>query len=184
MELESRIRMNVQSAAPERRSFLKWLATLAGGAAALIAGIPVLVAALFPVRVQTVSEGEGFIPVADESNLAEGTPIKAAVRTTRRDAWTEVKGVELAAVWIQKKRDGSISAVSSICPHLGCSVDYLPESDCFNCPCHGSVFTRDGRVSSGPSPRGLDPLETRVENGKVLVKFERFTPGIPDRRKA
>lgn len=184
MELESRIRMNAQSAAPARRSFLKWVASLAGGAAAVIAGIPVLGAALFPVRVQTVSEGEGFIPVADESNLAEGTPIKAAVRATRHDAWTEVKGVELAAVWIQKKRDGSVSALSSICPHLGCSVDYLPDNDCFNCPCHGSVFTRDGQVSSGPSPRALDPLETRVENGKVLVKFERFTPGIPDRRKA
>jgi Rieske Fe-S protein len=176
--------MDVQSAAPARRIFLKALAGLAGFAAALIAGIPVLGAVVFPVRARTVSEGEGFIPVADESDLEEGRPIKAAVRTTRRDAWTEMKGVELAAVWIQKKRDGSIAVLSSICPHLGCCVDYLPEGDSFNCPCHGSAFARDGRVLTGPSPRALDPLDARVENGKVLVKFERFTPGVPDRRKA
>ncbi len=184
MELESKIRMNAQGAAAARRGFLKWVASLAGGAAALIAGIPVLSAALFPVRVRTVREGEGFIPVANESDLPDERPIKAAVRTTRHDAWSEVKGVELAAVWIRKKPDGSIAALSSICPHLGCSVDYLPDSDTFNCPCHGSVFARDGQVSSGPSPRALDPLDARVESGKVLVKFERFTPSIPDRRKA
>jgi hypothetical protein len=30
----------------------------------------------------------------------------------------------------------------------------------------------------------LDALETRVEEGRVLVKFERFVCGTPDQRKA
>lgn len=175
--------MSEQTAVPERRGFLKWLAFVAGGAAGLIAGIPVLGAALFPVRARTVVEGEGFIPVASEADLPIGAPTKAVVRTTRRDAWTAMSGVEVGAVWILRKQDGSVIAFSSICPHLGCSVDYLPDADKFNCPCHGSAFTRDGQVSSGPSPRALDPLEARIENGKVSVKFERFTPGIPERRR-
>ncbi len=181
---QSRMRDDGVSRVDPRRSFLKWVAGLAGAAAATIATIPVLGALFFPVRVRTVLEGEGFIPVAAEAELPSDTPVKAAVRTARRDAWTEVKDVELAAVWVEKKKDGKVIAFSSICPHLGCSVDYLPDSNTFNCPCHGSVFTKDGEVVSGPSPRPLDRLETWVQNGQLLVKFERFVPGTKDRRRA
>ncbi len=167
-----------------RRVFLKWVASIAGSAAALIAAVPVLGAALFPVRHRTISEGEGFIPVGDSAELAETAPIKAVVRTTRVDAWSETKGVELASVWLQRRQDGSVRALSSICPHLGCSVDYLAESGTFSCPCHGSVFSKDGRVVSGPSPRSLDALDARIEDGRVLVKFERFVCGTPEQRKA
>ena len=167
-----------------RRVFLKWMAAIAGGAAAIVAAVPVLGAALFPIRNRTVTEGGGFIPVGDVSELTQGAPLKAAVRATRVDGWSQTKGVELASVWLEMKPDGSVKAFSSICPHLGCSVDYLADSGTFNCPCHGSVFAQDGRVVSGPSPRAMDPLETRVEDGQVLVKFERFVCGTPDRRKA
>ncbi len=177
--------MDEQSAGGEpRRVFLKWMAAIAGSAAALIAALPVLGAVLFPVRNRTVTEGEGFIPVGDAAELAQGAPLKAAVRTTRLDAWNEAKGVEIASVWLEKRKDGSVRALSSICPHLGCSVDFLPDSGTFNCPCHGSVFGKDGRIVSGPSPRPMDALETRVEDGRVLVKFERFVCGTPDQRKA
>jgi Rieske Fe-S protein len=167
-----------------RRVFLKWVAGIAGGATALIAAVPVLGAVLFPVRSRTVTEGEGFIPLGDFAELTLGSPVKAAVRTTRVDAWSKTKGVELATVWLEKRPDGSVLALSSICPHLGCSVDYLPESKTYNCPCHDSVFGRDGSKVSGPSPRRLDALETRVQEGRVLVKFERFVCGTPDQRKA
>lgn len=167
-----------------RRVFLKWLAAIAGSASALIAAVPVLGAVLFPVRARTISEGEGFLPVGDAAEVPPGTPVKAAVRATRHDAWSESKGVELASVWLQKKKDGSISAFSSICPHLGCSVDYLADSGTFNCPCHGSVFAKDGSIVSGPSPRPLDALQTRVEGGQILVKFERFVCGTREQRKA
>ncbi len=167
-----------------RRVFLKWLAAIAGSTAAMIAAVPVLGAVFFPMRARTISEGEGFLPVGDASELDPGVPLKAAVRTTRLDAWSESKGVELASVWLEKKKNGSIGAFSSICPHLGCSVDYLADSGTFNCPCHGSVFAKDGSVVSGPSPRPLDALETRVEEGRVLVKFERFVCGTREQRKA
>ena len=168
---------------PPRRVFLKWVAAIAGSAAAVIAAVPVLGAVFFPMRARTISEGEGFLPVGEASELPPELPVRAAVRTTRVDAWSENKGVELASVWLQKKKDGSIGAFSSICPHLGCSVDYLSDNDTFNCPCHGSVFARDGSVVSGPSPRPLDALQARVEEGKVLVKYERFVCGTREQRK-
>jgi nitrite reductase/ring-hydroxylating ferredoxin subunit len=52
-------------------------------------------------------------------------------------------------------------AVSAICTHLGCSYKpFGPPKPKFPmvhalCPCHGSVFARDGRVLGGPAPRPL-----------------------------
>jgi len=58
--------------------------------------------------------------------------------------------------------------VSDVCTHLGCSYkpfgppDPVPNPDGSqykvvhaHCPCHGSVFARDGQVLGGPAPRPL-----------------------------
>src|SRR3972149_6626466 len=44
-------------------------------------------------------------------------------------------------------------AVSSVCTHLGCIVREIESG--FDCPCHGSVFDREGNVTAGPAPRPL-----------------------------
>ncbi|MBC8436099.1 MAG: ubiquinol-cytochrome c reductase iron-sulfur subunit [Bacteroidetes bacterium] len=46
-----------------------------------------------------------------------------------------------------------IAAMSAICTHLGCVVDKDPSG--FLCPCHGSSFTVNGIVLTGPAPRSL-----------------------------
>src|SRR5258708_2624601 len=51
----------------------------------------------------------------------------------------------------------------------------------FYCPCHDSSFDASGTKASGPSPRPLDVLDTRVEDGFVLVRFQRFRQGIPEK---
>lgn len=53
------------------------------------------------------------------------------------------------------------TALSLICPHLGCTVEKQPEG--FTCPCHGSRFDMDGMVKGGPAGKGLGAL--RVETG-------------------
>lgn len=46
-----------------------------------------------------------------------------------------------------------ISALSLVCPHLGCIVK---EGDGgFHCPCHGSQFDENGKIIGGPAPRSL-----------------------------
>jgi hypothetical protein len=39
----------------------------------------------------------------------------------------------------------------------------------------------DGEVLGGPAPRGMDELETRVDNGHVEVRFVRFRAQIKER---
>ena len=53
-----------------------------------------------------------------------------------------------------------VSALSLVCPHLGCTVDSQPDG--FACPCHGSRFGLQGQVVRGPAGKALTVL--RVEN--------------------
>jgi len=63
---------------------------------------------------------------------------------------------------------GGAYAISLVCTHLGCIVK--PEANGFECPCHGSVFGKDGAVIAGPAPKGLPwrRVEAR-DDGTFLV---------------
>jgi len=58
-------------------------------------------------------------------------------------------------------------ALDLTCTHLGCTVTATPEG--FACPCHGSRFTSDGEVVSGPAPRALRKLKLEREAGRITV---------------
>ena len=44
--------------------------------------------------------------------------------------------------------------ISSVCTHLGCNVRYVA-GEGFACPCHGSLYDANGRVTRGPAPQPL-----------------------------
>lgn len=62
---------------------------------------------------------------------------------------------------------GSVTALSSECTHLGCTVE--AESTRLVCPCHGSTFDRRGRVLKGPAERSLVRFDTRMADGGILI---------------
>ena len=37
------------------------------------------------------------------------------------------------------------------CPHMGCRLEWNPEEESYDCPCHGSRFRREGRLIDGPA---------------------------------
>jgi menaquinol-cytochrome c reductase iron-sulfur subunit len=51
------------------------------------------------------------------------------------------------------REENRFRALSAVCTHLGCTVQR--EEEGFHCPCHGSVFGKDGENRSGPAPRPL-----------------------------
>jgi len=58
------------------------------------------------------------------------------------------------------------SAVSLVCPHLGCTVE--PQSEGFICPCHGSRFGLQGQLVRGPAVKALTVLRVeRAADGKL-----------------
>jgi cytochrome b6-f complex iron-sulfur subunit len=60
-------------------------------------------------------------------------------------------------------------ALSSICTHLGCITRWNEAGGTIDCPCHGSVFERNGNVRSGPAPRPLNHLAVSLEQDGQLV---------------
>lgn len=52
--------------------------------------------------------------------------------------------------------DGVLHAYSAVCPHLGCLVHWNASEKTFDCPCHGSRFSCQGKVVNGPANSDLE----------------------------
>lgn len=157
---------------------------LGGGVAASVAG-PALRVALAPADLRTVTGIGDFVAVTPLDALpADGAPLNVPVVVEApMDGWTRHPPTTVGAVFLRREGD-AVRAFSTICPHLGCGIDFDGRAGKFACPCHESWFELDGGVSSGPSPRGMDELEAKVVDGHVQVKFEKFKIGTSDKVKA
>jgi nucleotide-binding universal stress UspA family protein/nitrite reductase/ring-hydroxylating ferredoxin subunit len=68
----------------------------------------------------------------------------------------DVDGRKLA---VYKAEDGNIVALSPRCTHLGCTVDWNATAATWDCPCHGSRYSKEGEVVQGPAKAPLDREE-------------------------
>jgi glycine/D-amino acid oxidase-like deaminating enzyme/nitrite reductase/ring-hydroxylating ferredoxin subunit len=55
--------------------------------------------------------------------------------------------------------EGKVSAVSSVCTHMGCVVHWNAAEKTWDCPCHGSRFGTTGDVIAGPAETALKRVE-------------------------
>jgi Rieske Fe-S protein len=62
---------------------------------------------------------------------------------------------------VVRTAEGQIHAVSAVCTHLECTVQFKADSSQLWCPCHNGLYDLAGNVVSGPPPR---PLEKFVVN--------------------
>ncbi len=65
------------------------------------------------------------------------------------------------------------------CVHLGCRVPWCQSSQWFECPCHGSKYSKIGEKRDGPAPRGLDRFATEVVDGNLVVNTGVIIQGPP-----
>ena len=73
-------------------------------------------------------------------------------------------------VIVFRNGNNNLSAVSLLCTHQGCKVDWKKSSNSLNCPCHGSEFAADGKVLTGPAQSPLPTFEVKEEKEFILVK--------------
>jgi Rieske Fe-S protein len=159
----------------DRRTLFKsWQAV-----AAAVAGLSAIPAGLFfafGARAKGAAPGAGsgeWIDLGPASDIGDGPWKARRFRREMEDRWK--KTVVEESVYLRKQGE-AIEAVSALCTHTGCLVQRI--SNGFGCPCHKSDFDEEGRPVSGPAPRPLDRLETRVEAGRVKVRFVKFRPGL------
>lgn len=58
-----------------------------------------------------------------------------------------------------RRPDGSLTMLSATCTHMGCIVGWNNAERTWDCPCHGSRFTAEGAVISGPAQAPLPPSD-------------------------
>ncbi|MEX2185279.1 MAG: Rieske (2Fe-2S) protein [Pirellulales bacterium] len=177
----------------DRRGFV---AIAAGAIGAIVAAVPLLAGLRMFVDPLTrtpkkkgkddAAADDGKIRVATLAAMPEiGKVYRFPVITTREDKWSKYEPGPVGAVFLRRvSADPNVDPVAftSVCPHLGCSVDIKGEQ--FKCPCHNSTWTIEGeRINpeSCPSPRGLDTLKVEVKGNDVFVAYKRFRGGIEDK---
>lgn len=170
------------STPPKGRRALIMAAAAGTCAIAAGAGVPAALLVLAPLRATAIGRGR-WVRTLRVDQLKENEPKRVAIVSDRRDAWTVEKNVELGSVWLVR-RGNEVLAFSAVCPHLGCSINAVGASgqgSSFACPCHTSAFDGDGKRKSGPSPRDMDTMATKIEDGFVAVDFRRFRIGVAEK---
>jgi cytochrome b6-f complex iron-sulfur subunit len=66
--------------------------------------------------------------------------------------------------------DNTWVAMTAVCTHLGCTVQYEPQADRIHCACHGGVYNAyTGANVSGPPPKPLKLFKAAVNETGVEV---------------
>jgi menaquinol-cytochrome c reductase iron-sulfur subunit len=161
-----------------RRSFLGALLGVGAAVGGALLSVPLLRFALFPlIRRTTELKSASLGAVSDFASLSE--PALRTIQIEQIDGWRKM--VSEKAVYITKDEHDQIRVLTSVCPHLGCTVPWNKEKNQFICPCHGGTFTKNGTRVSGPSLRGMDTLETSLQDGQLMVKFQYFRQLVADK---
>ncbi len=130
-----------------------------------------------PLGHATTSGTDAFIPVGGRTTFGVD-PVKVDIFADRVDAWNRVVQVKVGSAWVLEQGD-QLVAYSTVCPHLGCGIDYVPDKKKFLCACHNSWFSIEGAVEEGPCLRSMDTLETQVgEDNLVQIRYQKFKQGI------
>jgi Rieske Fe-S protein len=121
----------------------------------------------FVIGESLASKPAQWVKVGDLANLPPGQMHRATFSVRAKDAW---RIVERKGLLYAHSSDGAEYVVlDATCSHLGCNVHWKEERDGFRCPCHDAYFTREGEVISGPPPKPLTRLQTKVEDGVLYA---------------
>jgi Rieske Fe-S protein len=136
-------------AALDRREFVTTCACL-------LAGGLVSACASLATRPVPVADGRVRLVLADHPEL------------TRPDGALKILPEGAANPLYVLRLDGDQFAVlSPICTHQGCTVDI--QGPRLVCPCHGSMYDREGRVLRGPAARSLARVGAVVSGGVLVI---------------
>jgi cytochrome b6-f complex iron-sulfur subunit len=143
------------AARPSRRSLLlTGAAGIAAGVAAVL-GIERITTATPKTATRPLVDKGSWKPIKALAELPDGTPI--AFRSGAIEGFLTRSG-------------NQVTALSAVCTHMGCILNFSKFRDRFECPCHGATFEKDGHPTNYSSPlSSLPSLQVRVEKGQVEV---------------
>jgi menaquinol-cytochrome c reductase iron-sulfur subunit len=158
----------------ERRSFLGLMTGLIGASISGLLGITLGRFSIAPAL--SVSGAPEWIEVAPLEEIPEGKPTNLSVLISQNAGWGRFSSDQ--SVWVVKKGE-HLTVFSSVCPHLGCTVN--ENAGGFGCVCHNSAWNGEGEHLRGPAPRGMDILEHKVESNSLRVRYQNFKQGVAEK---
>ncbi|HXZ21057.1 MAG TPA: Rieske 2Fe-2S domain-containing protein [Candidatus Acidoferrales bacterium] len=69
--------------------------------------------------------------------------------------------------------EGEYRALSAVCTHLSCTVQYRSDLRQIWCACHNGLYDLAGRNVSGPPPRPLEVFQVHVRGDEIVVSRKR-----------
>ncbi|MBK0379253.1 FAD-dependent oxidoreductase [Mucilaginibacter sp. SD-g] len=117
-----------------------------------------------PARVKPLDSFSEFVKenadvayhfVADRFGIYETDSLKRLSPGTGK--LVEVDGKKIAAY---RDESGEIYALSPVCTHAGCIVNWNSEERSWDCPCHGARYDVAGKVLTGPATKDLTAIST------------------------
>lgn len=66
--------------------------------------------------------------------------------------------------------NGEYRALSAVCTHLACTVQYRRDRKDIWCACHNGIYNLEGLVVSGPPPLPLERYAVNVVGKDVIVE--------------
>ena len=69
--------------------------------------------------------------------------------------------------------DGEYHAMSAVCTHLNCTVQYRSDVREVWCACHNGFYDLNGRNVAGPPPRPLESYDVHIKGDEIFVSRRR-----------
>lgn len=91
--------------------------------------------------------------VADRIGIKETDSLKRL-----RPGTGKVVEVDEKKIAAYRDEQGNIHALSPVCTHAGCIIDWNSEEKSWDCPCHGARYDIDGKVLTGPATHNLSAI--------------------------
>ena len=161
-----------------RRKFLQWGIYGVGAAVTLAIGVPIAWYFISPA-LQSTDSSKILVEIGNPADFAKQTTPKAVPADYKYvDTFKGVEGSK--TVFVRALKDGAsepqdFQVLDSTCTHAGCSVAWNAQANKFKCPCHGSIFSIDGK-NEAVAPRPLHSYKVeKAADGKLAINVAEYT---------
>jgi nitrite reductase/ring-hydroxylating ferredoxin subunit len=170
---------------------MKWAIAAINGLIGAVVALPALFYLIDPRRRPGLASD--FRRVSRIADLPLDEPTQVTIRDQRVDAWTRHSNDLVGRVWLIRRASApdKVEAYTSICPHMGCSINFEASERRFACPCHGGLwdfYCQRLNPETNPARRDMDRLDVELQKDGatddmwVAVKYEQFMSSIPEKK--
>ena len=150
-----------------RRDFVRVVTAILGTLMGAVIGLPAIGYILAPAL--KIQSSDAWIPAGPLEGYPAGVPTLFNFTRSKVNGWE--KTTNSYGVFILRRKNDEILALSSTCTHLSCRVSWKPEENWYACPCHAGFFDIEGDVIEGPPPRPMDKYETKIEEDTLFIHY-------------